>query len=204
MVAISFSDYTLAKKILEGTKYQTIRPISQHRINTLLNHQNLTLWYKQRTPGRILLGTARLSSMFLLHWRIPLEIVDERNLHEALAVTRPLYPALPRLGIRDIYISRDPPVHDQTVSAGTSEVKRWREFKDVLFLWPISIDQAQAIARADGFAGVLELVKWFCEHYSRPPRTYLVIRWEKFVPTDYTTEKGPGAPDIFQGGGVRP
>ena len=142
--------------------------------------------------------------MFLLHWRIPLEKVDEVNIAEAMAVTRPLYPALPRLGIKKIYIARDPPVHDGTVSAGLPDLKRWREFKDVLFLWPITIEQAQAIARADGFAGVLELVKWFCEHYSRPPRTYLVIRWEKFVSADYTTEKGPGASDIFQGEGVRP
>ena len=185
MVAISFSDYTLAKKILEGTKYQTIRLISQHRINTLLNHQNLTLWYKQRTPGRILLGTARLSSMFLLHWRIPLEMVNRRNIHEALAGTGPLYPTLPRLGIREIYISKDPPIHDQTVSAGTREVKKWREFKDALFLWPIGIDSAQEIARADGFRDVLELVKWLREHYSHPPRTYLVIRWEKFVPDEF-------------------
>ncbi len=192
MVAISFSDYEMAKKIIQRSKRATVRPLSQRLLNLLLRRQNLTLWYKQRTPGRVFLGKAQLSTLHIIEWRISPWVVDYGNEKEALRITKPLYPLLPKTyQIQEVYIAREPiPSADGTIPVYTPGLKKHYEVKDAFRLRPFH--NAGNMARFCGFPDVVKMARWLAEKYEdgtlvrkgyarRPlPEFYLLIEWEDY------------------------
>jgi len=154
MVAISFSEKRFIDMILGGTKRQTIRPYSARRVNTLLQNPHLTLWFKQRTPGRKKICEAELQEMFFLRWEHPLELIEmeEEALYGAVR-TRSVFTALPE------YDGSPPQMR----------------------FYPMTPGEVRELAALDGFESVMDMVRWFQGHYSpgKMPDLWMVIRWRR-------------------------
>ena len=134
MVAISFSEKRFIDMILGGTKRQTIRPYSASRVNTLLQNPHLTLWHRQRTPGRRKICEAELQEIFFLRWEHPLELIEmeEEALYGAVR-TRSVFTALPE------YDGSPPQMR----------------------FYPMTPGEVRELAALDGFESVMDMVRWF-------------------------------------------